>query len=167
MKYKKLFQDKNMIKKIRELSKYRQLISTLVIRELKARYRGTALGYVWSFLNPLLLLLVYSIVFGMSARILVASVVAFGISQTHDLWAFNFWKQKTKGKYLWLRNNASTVVSQLLDTTLFMFIAFYHMTPKFTTQFVVSLIIPYWLLKVLVAALDTPICYLGVKWLKS
>jgi ABC-type polysaccharide/polyol phosphate export permease len=53
-----------MIKKIKNLIKYRQLISTLVIRELKARYRGTALGYVWSFLNPLMLLLVYSVVFG-------------------------------------------------------------------------------------------------------
>jgi lipopolysaccharide transport system permease protein len=53
-----------MIEKLKELIKYRQLIVTLVSRELKARYRGTVFGFLWSFLNPLLLLLVYSIVFG-------------------------------------------------------------------------------------------------------
>jgi len=53
-----------MIQKLKELFKYRQLIVTLVSRELKARYRGTVFGFLWSFLNPLLLLLVYSIVFG-------------------------------------------------------------------------------------------------------
>lgn len=53
-----------MIKKLKEILKYRQLILTLVSRELKARYRGTVLGFLWSFANPLLLLLVYSFVFG-------------------------------------------------------------------------------------------------------
>ncbi|UCH93325.1 MAG: ABC transporter permease [Candidatus Aminicenantes bacterium] len=53
-----------MIEKLKELFKYRQLIVTLVSRELKARYRGTVFGFLWSFLNPLLLLLVFSIVFG-------------------------------------------------------------------------------------------------------
>ena len=47
-----------MIKKLKEIIKYRQLIFTLVSRELKARYRGTALGFVWSFANPLLRLIV-------------------------------------------------------------------------------------------------------------
>ncbi len=53
-----------MIKRLKELLKYRQLITTLVSRELKARYRGTFFGFLWSFLNPLLLLVVYSVVFG-------------------------------------------------------------------------------------------------------
>lgn len=53
-----------MIKKLKELLKYRQLILTLVSRELKARYRGTFFGFLWSLINPLLLLAVYSIVFG-------------------------------------------------------------------------------------------------------
>ncbi len=53
-----------MIKKVKELYKFRQLILTLVTRELKARYRGTVFGFFWSFLNPLLLLLVYFAVFG-------------------------------------------------------------------------------------------------------
>lgn len=109
----------------------------------------------------------YVLIFSSSMRMVIASLVAFVIAQTHDVWAFNFWKQKTHGKYLWLRNNASTMVSQLMDTTLFMFIAFYQMTPKFTAAFIVSLIIPYYAMKVLFALGDTPFIYVGVKWLKK
>lgn len=109
----------------------------------------------------------YTTVFSLSLRMTIASIIAFLISQFHDIWAFNFWKQKTKGKYMWLRNNLSTLVSQFLDTTIFMFLAFYHMTPKFTAAYVFTLIIPYWLLKVFMAAADTPFCYLGVWWLQG
>ena len=52
-----------MLDNLRQLFKYRALISSLVARELKARYRGSALGFVWSFVNPLLLLLIYTFVF--------------------------------------------------------------------------------------------------------
>lgn len=102
-----------------------------------------------------------------SSRMFVASIVAFGLSQFHDIWAFEFWKEKTKGRFLWLRNNLSTMVSQFIDTTIFMFLAFYHMTPQFDATFVWSLIIPYYILKIILALLDTPFVYLGVKWLKS
>jgi len=109
----------------------------------------------------------YTTVFGSSIRIIIASMAAFLISQTHDIWAFNFWKQKTHGKYLWLRNNLSTITSQLIDTTLFTFIAFYQMTPAFTVARIFQMIIPYWILKVGFAFLDTPFVYVLVKWLKS
>lgn len=109
----------------------------------------------------------YSLIFESTYRIMLASIIAFSISQYHDVLAFDFWKRKTKGKYLWLRNNASTFVSQFIDTTIFMFIAFYHITAKYDASFIFSLIIPYWTLKVLFALFDTPLCYLGVKWLKS
>jgi lipopolysaccharide transport system permease protein len=46
-----------------QLLRYRALISALVARELKARYRGSVLGFVWSFVNPLLLLMIYTFVF--------------------------------------------------------------------------------------------------------
>src|SRR5919107_2089574 len=52
-----------MIHNLRQLPRYRALIQTLVARELKARYRGSVLGFFWSFINPLLFLLVYSFVF--------------------------------------------------------------------------------------------------------
>jgi uncharacterized integral membrane protein (TIGR00697 family) len=109
----------------------------------------------------------YTDVFGMSWRIILASLICFAASQTHDVWAFHFWQEKTGGKYLWLRNNLSTMASQLIDSTAFMFIAFYGAAPGYTVPFIVSLIIPYWLVKVAVAACDTPFCYLGVWWMQG
>jgi ABC-type polysaccharide/polyol phosphate export permease len=52
-----------MLDNLRQLPRYRGLIQSLVARELKARYRGSLLGFFWSFVNPLLLLLIYSFVF--------------------------------------------------------------------------------------------------------
>lgn len=52
-----------MIAQVRALVRYRPLIRSLVGRELKARYRGSVLGFLWSFVNPLLLLLTYGLVF--------------------------------------------------------------------------------------------------------
>jgi queuosine precursor transporter len=109
----------------------------------------------------------YKIVFNNSIRVLIASIIAFLISQSHDLWAFNFWKRKTNKKYLWLRNNLSTITSQFLDTIIFTFIAFYQVSPGFTLLRMIQMIVPYWLLKVGFAILDTPFVYLGVKWLRS
>lgn len=109
----------------------------------------------------------YTKVFGMSLRIFIASMIAFIVGQTHDVWAFHFWKKKTKGKHLWLRNNLSTIVSQFIDTMIFMYLAFYMMTPKFTVIYVFSLVIPYYLVKVFAAIIDTPLVYLGVKWMKK
>ena len=109
----------------------------------------------------------YKIIFGNSLRMLAASIIAFAISQLHDVWAFNFWKTKTRCRFLWLRNNLSTAVSQTIDTFIFMFIAFYHLTPKFDALFVIQLSIPYLLLKLFFAVLDTPFVYLGVWWLRG
>ncbi|MBU0662749.1 queuosine precursor transporter, partial [Candidatus Micrarchaeota archaeon] len=109
----------------------------------------------------------YALVFGTTLRIFIASIAGFLFSQLHDVWAFHYWKQKTQGKFLWLRNNASTIVSQLIDTVLFMFIAFYAVTPKHDVSYIIALIIPYYLLKVVVAILDTPFVYLGVNWLRG
>jgi ABC-type polysaccharide/polyol phosphate export permease len=52
-----------MWRNLRQLPRYRGLVQSLVARELKARYRGSALGFFWSFINPLLLLLIYTFVF--------------------------------------------------------------------------------------------------------
>src|SRR4249920_3941335 len=52
-----------MFRNLANLFRYRGLIQSLVARELKARYRGSVLGFVWSFVNPLLLLLIYTYVF--------------------------------------------------------------------------------------------------------
>jgi lipopolysaccharide transport system permease protein len=57
-----------LFKNLRELYRYRVLIQNLVSRELKARYRGTILGFLWSFFNPFLLMVVYTVVFGFIIR---------------------------------------------------------------------------------------------------
>ena len=106
-------------------------------------------------------------IFSNSARIFGASIIAFILSQFHDIWAFEFWKKKTNGKMLWLRNNLSTIVSQFIDTVVFMFLAFYQVTPKFDAAFVWELIIPYYIFRILMAFVDTPFVYAGVKWLKK
>ncbi|MFH1946597.1 MAG: queuosine precursor transporter [Candidatus Magasanikbacteria bacterium] len=109
----------------------------------------------------------YVTVFSSSIRMMIASLIAFIVSQTHDIWAFEFWKEKMHGKALWLRNNASTIVSQAIDTLLFMFIAFYQISDKFTTPFILQLCLSYWLFKVAFALLDTPFVYLLVAWLRK
>ena len=55
-----------MLHNLRQLLRYRGLIQSLVARELKARYRGSVLGFFWSFINPLLLLLIYFALDGVS-----------------------------------------------------------------------------------------------------
>jgi len=96
-------------------------------------------------------------VFSGTFRIILASMTAYLISQSHDVWAYNFWKRKTKGKYLWLRNNLSTIVSQLLDSVIFVTIAFFGVFP------IVDMIIGLYFAKVIIALLDTPYLY-AVRW---
>jgi uncharacterized integral membrane protein (TIGR00697 family) len=97
----------------------------------------------------------------------IASIVAFILSQYNDIITFEWLKNKTKWKHLWLRNNLSTMFSQFIDTFVFMMIAFYAVKPEYTLMFIISLCIPYYLFKVVFALLDTPLVYLWVKWLKK
>ena len=100
-----------------------------------------------------------STIFGFLPRIMLASLVAYGVSQSHDIWAFHLWKKKwPETKHLWLRNNLSTMVSQLLDSVIFSLIAFYGV---FSTGVLLEIMITTYLLKWIVAALDTPFVYLG------
>ena len=52
-----------MMQKLHELYQYREMIASLVRKDLKGRYKGSVLGFLWTFLNPLLQLLVYTMVF--------------------------------------------------------------------------------------------------------
>lgn len=108
----------------------------------------------------------YVAIFGNSLRIIVASLTAFALGQINDIFSFSWLKEKTSGKMLWLRTNLSTAFGQFIDTTVFMFIAFYHFTPKYDAAFIFSLIIPYWGLKILYSIVDTPIVYGLVAWLR-
>lgn len=96
-------------------------------------------------------------VLGLVPRIVVASMIAYLVSQHHDVLAFHIWKHKTGGRFLWLRNNASTLVSQAIDTSLFITIAFWG---KFPGTQMLNLLIGQYLVKMTIAVLDTPFCYL-------
>lgn len=102
--------------------------------------------------------------FSFFPRIVFASMVAYLMSQMHDVWAFNFWKKKTKGKYLWIRNNASTVVSQLIDSAIFCTIAFLGV---FSRSIFFQILITTYIFKVIVAAVDTPFIYLAKRLIKA
>lgn len=97
-------------------------------------------------------------IFGFLPRVAVASMLAYLASQTHDVWAFHFWKAKTNGKMLWLRNNASTLASHVIDSGIFCLIAFYGVFP---TAVLVEIMITTVLFKAFVSVLDTPFIYLA------
>src|SRR3990167_6914671 len=109
----------------------------------------------------------YRTIFGSSLRIIIASIAAFGLAQLQDVFIFEKIRKMTKGKWLWVRTNVSTFASEVVDTTVFMFIAFYMITPKFDALFVIKMIIPYLLLKIAFAILITPVVYAGVRLLKQ
>lgn len=97
----------------------------------------------------------FKTVLGQNVRVVFASLTAYTISQAHDVISFNFWRNKTKGKHKWLRNNASTLVSQIIDTAIFITIAFWGMVPN-----LLWMIISQYIVKAIIALLDTPFFYL-------
>ena len=99
----------------------------------------------------------------------IASMLAYLIAQSVDVRLFHFWKKKTKGKHLWLRNNASTTVSQLVDSTAILTILYLagNLGENINTVGVlIILIINSYLFKFAFALIDTPLMYLGVKLFK-
>jgi uncharacterized integral membrane protein (TIGR00697 family) len=103
-------------------------------------------------------------IFGFLPRIALASLTAYLLSQLHDVWLFSKLKKTNFGKKLWVRNNISTVFSQLIDNTVFTLIAFYGI---FSWQIMFEIFITSMILKVIVAFLDTPFIYLAKSIKKS
>ena len=106
----------------------------------------------------------YNTVFQSAWRLITASMVAYLFAQFIDVRVFHFWKKLTNGKHLWLRNNGSTIASQLIDTTLVIFILFVGV---WDTNQILSAIIDGWIFKMLIALLDTPIIYVVIYLLKG
>lgn len=106
----------------------------------------------------------YNLIFGISARIAVASVVAFFIAEYQDVFTFFFFKEKMGVKSFWVRSNLSNLWSQLLDSTIFMVIAF---AGVYSTRTLISIIITWWLYKVAMGALYTPFSYVGIYLLRE
>ena len=107
---------------------------------------------------------IYNLVFQNAWRVIAASMIAYLFAQFIDVRIFHFWKKLTNGKHLWLRNNGSTIASQLLDTTLVIMILFVGV---WESDQIISAIIDGWLFKMLMAAIDTPIIYGIIHLLKG
>jgi uncharacterized integral membrane protein (TIGR00697 family) len=97
-------------------------------------------------------------IFGFLPRVVLASMAAYLVSQWHDVWAFHYIRARTGGRHLWLRNNASTAVSQLIDSVIFCTLAFAGVFPLGVW---LEILVSTYLIKFFVAALDTPFVYLA------
>jgi len=103
----------------------------------------------------------YESVFTLPGVLIFASMTAYLIAQLIDVRLYHFWKRVTSGRHLWLRNNASTMFSQLIDTIIVNSI-FLKWGMGLEWQLVIQIIIAAYLFKILIAAIDTPLIYVGV-----
>lgn len=111
----------------------------------------------------------YEAIFSISIRISAASLIAFACGEFSDVFIFSRIRAKMGRQALWLRTNVSNILAEFIDTALFMTLAFYSLDKPFGVNavFLFSLILPYWLLKCTMSIIETPLVYLGVKWLKN
>ena len=98
----------------------------------------------------------FSDTLGLLPRIVLGSMVAYLISQNQDVLTFHFLRRATNGRHLWLRNNVSTILSQATDTFLFVAIAFAGVLPGGA---VLEIMIVQYVVKLAIAAADTPLVY--------
>ena len=106
----------------------------------------------------------FNLIFGISARFSIASLVAYAIGEYQDVLSFFFFKKNIGAKYFWIRSNLSNLWSQLLDSTIFMFIAYLGVMPVKT---IILIIIPWWIYKVFMGFLYTPLSYLAIRILRG
>jgi uncharacterized integral membrane protein (TIGR00697 family) len=106
----------------------------------------------------------YNQIFGISVRIAIASLAAFLIAEYQDVLSFFFFREKLGVRFFWLRSFLSNLWSQLLDTVIFMVIAF---AGVYSTHTLMSIIITWWFYKVAMGALYTPLSYVGIHFLRE
>jgi len=107
----------------------------------------------------------FSKVFNLTGAAVFASMMAYLTAQFVDIRVFHFWKNLTKGKHLWLRNNGSTIFSQFIDTFCVLFLLC-SLSVIAWEKFSILLINGF-LFKVIVAFLDTPLFYLFSHFLRK
>lgn len=162
-------------------------LATDLICELYGEKRAQALVIVGLFMNFFMLAvmsfgnylegagvssgsMIYDEVYGFMRVGVIASIIAYAVAQTVDVKMFHFWKRITNGKHLWLRNNLSTTVSQLVDTIAILSIN--YVVGNFEGEInslnaLFSLILSMYAFKFFSALFDTPLFYLGVHLLKD
>lgn len=158
-------------------------LATDLISELFGRKKAQLVVWVGFFLNMYMLLILsagywFPNTYGVSGGLnlyegvyefvianTVSSMIAYLIAQSIDVRLFHYLKRLTNGKYLWLRNNGSTMFSQLVDSTAILSILYFtgNLGENITTiGALVILIINSYLFKFFFALFDTPLAYLGV-----
>lgn len=162
-------------------------LATDLISEMYGRKRAQAVVWVGFVMNFFMLFLMwmgnalpdasgvsgaestFASVYRFMKPNVVASMTAYLVAQSVDVQLFHFWKDLTKGKHLWLRNNGSTIVSQIVDTVTILTILYatgglgadIDSVPK-----LLGLMVDSYKFKFFFALFDTPLFYLGVKLLQ-
>lgn len=104
----------------------------------------------------------FSKIFGQGLRIIAGSLTAFLLGQLADVFVFQRLRKATGSKMLWLRATGSTLISQLVDSFVVLFVAFYGI---FSTKQIVAIGITNYIYKFIVAIALTPLVYLGHFWI--
>ncbi len=108
-------------------------------------------------------------IFSTTPRLLAASFIGYAVSQRFDVWLYHKWWDYTSKKtgdskrFLWLRNNGSTLISQIVNTVIFTTIAFWDM---YDIKTFISIMISSYVIYVFISLLDTPVIYIA-RWLKN
>lgn len=104
-----------------------------------------------------------SVIFSKTPRLMLASILGYALSQRFDVWLYHAWwdftsKRSDSRKFLWLRNNGSTLVSQIINTVIFTTVAFWGMydIPTF-----ISIMISSYVIYIFTSLLDTPVVYIA------
>ncbi|MCC5934975.1 MAG: queuosine precursor transporter [Balneolales bacterium] len=161
---------------------------TDLVSELFGRKRAQLLVWVGFFMNVFMLLVMtiawylpntggvsagetlFDGVYGFMVGNTIGSMIAYLVAQSIDVRLYHFWKKFTNGRHLWLRNNGSTMVSQLVDSTAILSILYFagNLGDGVTTiGALIILIFNSYIFKFFAALFDTPLIYLSVKWLKD
>lgn len=153
---------------------------TDAISELYGERRARQVVYAGFFANLLMLVFIqaaislppaavwphqeaYETILSSSYRIVAASLISYFIAQLTDVKLFHAIRRRTGEKHFWLRKNVSTATSQLLDTAIFITIAFYGTVPL---SVLFQMILFQYIVKTAIAVIDTPISYLLVRQAK-
>jgi hypothetical protein len=102
-------------------------------------------------------------IFTPMSRFFIASMIAYLASQYFDVWIYSTIKNLTMNRFLWLRNNFSTILSSLVDNTVFSFLAWIILNPNPETFYNVIMIyiLGTFILRIFIALIDTPFMYLS------
>ena len=163
-------------------------VLTDVVNEIYGRTRAKQLVWlgvgVQILLIPFILLVIslphaerfeplnddYNTIFSLSARFAIASLTAYTIAGLLDVLIFARLKKSCKERFVWLRSNLSNFINALVDTAVFMTVAFYGVFISGFSEnalLLAGLILPYWLIKCIMSIVSTPLVYAGIKWLRK